>query len=237
MITFMITKARAGMAVTSEARASDSPYIESIWHVQAESDGCDIVVADISWDMIITHQEGKSSLCVWGPKTNASQIPHRQGAEAIGIRFKLGTYLTDLPVHSLLDNGTPLPEARCNGFQLNASTWELPTYENVEVFINRLVRRNLLGRDATVEAALQGHEQYMSLRSVQRRILRVTGLTQRYIRSIERAHQAAALLESGTSILDAVYEVGYADQQSMTKALRRFLGQTPGQLARVGAAE
>ena len=225
------------MAVISETRSSDSPFIDSIWHVQAESDGCDIVVADTSWDMIITRQDGKASLSVWGPMTKANQIAHREGAEAIGIRFNPGTFLTSLPIHNLLDNGTTLPAARCNSFQLNAATWEMPSYENVEVFINRLVRDEVLDRDETVEAALRGHPQYMSLRSVQRRVLRVTGLTQRYIRSIERAHQAAALLENGTSILDAVYEVGYADQQSMTKALRRYLGQTPGQLVRLAVLE
>lgn len=225
------------MAVTSEERLSDSALVESIWHVQAESDGVDIVSADMSWDMIITKQIGKTNLTVWGPMTKATSIPHVAGSEALGIRFKLGTYLSVLSAYSQPNAGTVLPEANSNAFWLDSSAWELPTYENVETFIQRLARGGLLGRDAVVEAALQGDSQYISLRSVQRRFLRITGLTQRYIRSIERAQQAASLLVRGTPILDAVYEAGYADQQHMTKSLKLLLGQTPAQIAGLRSCE
>jgi hypothetical protein len=169
--------------------------------------------------------------------TKAHSIKHRQGSAAIGIRFKLGTFMPHLLPSALLDGGRVLPEATCNGFWLSGSAWECPSYENVEVFINRLVRDGLLARDGVVEGALQGDPQYLSLRSVQRRFLRITGLTQRNILAIERARQAAALLAQGTSILDTVFHTGYADQQSMTKSLKRFLGQTPGQIARLREAE
>jgi len=219
------------MAVTREERLSDSPLVESIWHVEAESDGCDIVSADMSWDMIISQQYGKTNLCVWGPMTKAVLIPHTEGSEALGIRFKPGTYLYDVPTYSQLNAGMILPEASDKSFWLHSSTWELPTYENVETFIDRLVRGGLLGRDAVVEAALQGQLPDVSLRSVQRRFLRITGLTQRTMRAIERAQQAASLLGRGTPILDAVFEAGYADQQHMTKSLKHLLGQTPAQIA------
>jgi methylphosphotriester-DNA--protein-cysteine methyltransferase len=63
--------------------------------------------------------------------------------------------------------------------------------------------------------------------------LYTTGLTHKSIQQIERAQQAVSLLERGVSILDAVHEVGYADQPHLTRALRRFIGQTPAQIARV----
>ncbi|MBA3870518.1 MAG: helix-turn-helix transcriptional regulator [Anaerolineae bacterium] len=225
------------MAVTSEDRLSDSPFIASIWQVQAESDGSEIVSADMNWDMIVMQQNGKTNLTVWGPMTKAVSIPHTEGSEALGIRFKIGTYLYDVPTYSQLNAGMVLPEASNQSFWLNSSTWELPTYENVETFIERLVRGGLLGRDAVVEAALQGDNPDVSLRSVQRRFQRITGLTQRSIHSIERAQQAALLLGSGTPILDAVYEAGYADQQHMTKSLKHLLGQTPAQIAGIRSIE
>jgi hypothetical protein len=225
------------MAVTFEQRLSDSPFVESIWRTQAESNGCDVVSADVSWDMIITRIEGKTQLTVWGPMTRANEIRHTEGSEGIGIRFKLGTFMPYLPAANLINAGTLLPEASGKSFWLSGSAWECPAYENVETFINRLVRGGLLARDEAVAAMLQGDPQYMSLRSVQRRFLRITGLSQRYIHAIERAQRAASLLESGTSILDAVYETGYADQQSMTKSLKRLLGQTPAQIARLGNSE
>jgi methylphosphotriester-DNA--protein-cysteine methyltransferase len=77
----------------------------------------------------------------------------------------------------------------------------------------------------------------MSSRTVRRRFLLATGLTPKAIQQIERAQKAAALLEQGVSILDAVYQAGYADQPHMTRSLRRFTGQTPAQIARVSAPE
>lgn len=220
------------MAVSYEERGSDSPFVEAVWHVQAQSDGCDIVVADANWDMIITRHQKETNLTVWGPMTKAANIPHIEGAEAIGIRFKLGTFLTHLPIYSLPDSGTLLPAARDSAFWFNGSAWEYPTFENVETFIQRMVCRGILGGDDIVTAALQGDDPFMSMRSVQRRFVTVTGLTHRSIRAIERAHHAAALLQTGTPILDTVFEAGYSDQQHLTKALKQFLGQTPAQILR-----
>jgi AraC-like DNA-binding protein len=71
----------------------------------------------------------------------------------------------------------------------------------------------------------------------QRRFLRATGLTRGIVDQIERAHQAVALLEQGVSIADAYYHVGYADQPHLTRSLKRFIGQTPGQILRPGQSE
>jgi AraC-like DNA-binding protein len=225
------------MAVTYQERVSDSPFVETIWQVQAVSDGSDTVTADVSWDMLIVTQDGKTSLSVWGPTTSTRRVSHLAGHECFGIRFKLGTFMPHLSAEKMLNQGITLPEATGNAFWLGSTTWELPNYENVDTFVTWLARRGLLGRDAVIEAALQGHSQDMSLRSVQRRFARITGLTQRYIRSIERAQQAASLLESGTSILDTVYQAGYADQQHMTTALKQLVGQTPAQIARIRSHE
>lgn len=45
------------------------------------------------------------------------------------------------------------------------------------------------------------------------------------------------LLHQGTSILDTVYKAGYYDQSHMTNSLKRFLGQTPAQIAHTIATE
>lgn len=225
------------MAVAYKERPSDTPFVETIWHTLAVSDGTDIVSADVSWDMIVVQQDGLTRLSVWGPMTKARSLSHVAGSEAIGIRFRLGAYMPSLPVYGLPNAGETLPDVTKQSFWLSGSAWEVPSYENVETFIERLARGGLLLRDTAVEATLQGDPQYLSLRSVQRRFQRVTGLSRRYIQAIERARQAASLLENGTSILDAVYETGYADQQSMTKSLKRLLGQTPGQIARLRGPE
>ena len=124
-----------------------------------------------------------------------------------------------------------LPEASRTTFWLCGSAWQYPDYDNADTFVDWLVRAGLLVRDPIVEAVFQGHPHDLSLRSVQYRFVHATGLTQRTIQQIERARQAAALLEQGWSIPWVVYEAGYFDQPHLTRALKRFLGQTPAQIA------
>jgi methylphosphotriester-DNA--protein-cysteine methyltransferase len=81
---------------------------------------------------------------------------------------------------------------------------------------------------------LQGNPHDISPRSVQYRFVQATGLTHRMIRQIERARQAAALLEAGWSIPTVIYAAGYYDQPHLTRAMKRFTGQTPVQIARSG---
>ena len=82
-----------------------------------------------------------------------------------------------LPVQQLVDSGITLPEASASSFWLNGSAWELPTFDNADVFVDQLVRDGLLVRDPVVEAAIDGQVCEVSVRTVQRRVLRATGLT------------------------------------------------------------
>lgn len=220
------------MAVIYQDKKSDTPYVETVWYVEAVQDGCDTVVADVSWDMLIMTRKGKTDVTIWGPMTQSAQIPHNEGDTCLGIRFKLGTFAPHFPADKLLNVGMILPDATRSAFWLGDSTWEIPTYENVDTFIGWLAHDGLLVRDPVVDAVLEGNsdEAYASARSVQRRFLQATGLPQRSIRQIERAQQAAELLKRGIPIQDTVYEAGYFDQAHLTKALQRFLGQTPGQI-------
>ena len=77
--------------------------------------------------------------------------------------------------------------------------------------------------------ALNDEPQDIPDRTMRHRFLRATGLTQTYIRQMQRAQRAAALLEQGVPILDTVYEAGYFDQPHLTRSLKRFIGKTPAQ--------
>lgn len=218
------------MSVIYEEKPSDSALAQTIWRTQAVSDGCDIVTADSSWDMLIIRQDGKTRIAVSGPMTRATPISHQEGSEWLGIRFKLGTCIPYFPAEKILNRTTFLPDANSQSFWLGSSAWEYPDFENVDTFLDRLVRRDVLIADPVIEDVLQGQTQEMSLRAMQRRFLRITGLTQRSLYQIERAQHAMTLLKQGVSILDAVYEAGYADQPHMTKALKHLIGQTPAQI-------
>jgi AraC-like DNA-binding protein len=225
------------MNFISEGRVSDSPYVEMIWHGQAGSDYAPICPADGRWNLLLLRQNGRVKVSVEGPLTKARFTTQSEGAEWLVIKFKLGTFLSSLPVRSLLDTEAILPGAASSSFWLHGSTWQFPDYENAETFIDRLVHNDLLLRDPIVHAVLQNQPQEISLRTVRRRFLLATGLTPKAIQQIERAQQAASLLEQGASLLDVVDQAGYADQPHMTRALRHYIGHTPAQIARVRKSE
>jgi len=153
--------------------------------------------------------------------------------EWLGIRFKLGTLMPQLPAGGLRDRrDITLAEATSRSFWLNGSAWEYPDFDNAETFVNRLVHDGLIAFDLSVKAALQGQRQEISMRSTQRRFLQTTGLTHSTIRQIERARYATNLLKQRVSIPETVYRAGYYDQAHLTRSLKRFIGQTPLEIVR-----
>ncbi len=218
------------MEFTFEERLSDSPLIDTIWRTQSEDAGTFLSKADVGCQLVIARQADKTTITLRGPETVASSAQCPAHADFFGINFRLGTFMPHLPACQLVDGEVDLPEATRQTFWLKGATWELPNFENADTFINRLARAEILVHDPVVDAALQGHARDLSVRSVQRRFLRATGLTQGELCQIERAKQAALLLARGVSILDTVDQAGYADQPHLTRSLKRFLGQTPAQL-------
>lgn len=142
-----------------------------------------------------------------------------------------------MPPRHLLNGDSVLPEAAKKSFWLNGFAWEFPDYDNAQVFVERLVRNDLLVRDPVVNAVLQDQPQDMSFRTIRRRFLHTTGLTYNAIQQIERAQRAHALLEQGVSILDTVDQAGYADQPHLTRSMKRCIGFTPAQIARMKLLE
>lgn len=216
--------------IFEEERHSDSDIVAMVWHTQGEGGGSFISSAVSHLEMVITRQQNGITFTVRGPETKATPAPIPADAEFLGITFKLGAFLPCLPANELVDSSIDLPEAGAQTFWLHGSAWQFPTFDNVETFVDRLVRQGLLAYEPIVEAALQGHIRDMSLRSVQRRFLRATGVTPSTMQQIERARHALTLLQQGVSILDTVELAGYYDQPHLTRALKHRIGQTPAQI-------
>ena len=221
------------MSIIHEDRPSDSPYVETVTRGRTVSDGSPIRPAESRWHMVLRRLNGNVQLLVVGPWTTAGVVTYTEGAELLWIKFKLGTFMPHLPLRDLRDTETILPEAASQSFWLKGSAYQFPDYENTETFVDRLVRDGVLVRDPLVNSVLRGRPQEMSSRTVRHRFLRNTGLSQSHIRQVERAQRAAALLQQGVSIPDAVYEVGYFDQPHLTRSLKRWIGHTPAQLIRM----
>lgn len=215
-----------------QERGSDSPFIHTISTVRAERDGFAIIPADGHLYLYVRKQSGQTSLTVGGTITTAMSVPQIPGTEWLGVRLTLGLFMPSLPATKLVNTESTLPDASSKTFWLNGRSWQYPDYENVETFVEWLVREEVLIHEPIVEAVLNDHPQEMSLRSLQRRFLKATGVTHNTFRQIERAQQAVSLLQQGMSILDTVYEAGYFDQPHLTRSLKQLMGQTPAQIAR-----
>jgi AraC-like DNA-binding protein len=218
------------LTIIHEERLSDSRYVESITRGWTASAGSAIRPAECHWHMVFSRHEGVVHPLVVGPWSTAGQASWGEGAEILWIKFKLGTYMPHLPVKKFRDTELRLPDASSADFWLGGAAWQLPDYENVETFIDRLAREGVLAQDSVINDALQDQLTGISSRTMRHRFLHTTGLPQNHIRQFERAQQAAALLRQGISILDTVYDLGYFDQPHLTRSLKSFIGLTPAQL-------
>ncbi len=225
------------MSILHEERASDSSYIETVMRGRTAGAGTAIRPAASHWHMVLRRLNGKMQALVVGPWTKTGLISYSEGAELLWIQFKLGVFMPHWPSGNFCDLETVLPDATSRSFWLNGSAWQFPDYENVETFVNQLVRHDVLVCDPLVEAALQDQPLEMSPRTLRYRFLRSTGLTQGQIRQMERAQQAAALLQQGLPILDTVFEAGYFDQPHLTRSLKQYIGYTPAQILRLNGPE
>jgi hypothetical protein len=211
-------------------KPSDSPLVDFIYTTRSETSASFISAAAYHSELVVTKQNGKTTLSIRGPESKASQAPIPENAEFMGIVLKLGAYMPKLPPVNLLDNNSVhLEESSYNAIWLG-SAWQIPNYENVDTFISRLVREGLLVYEPLVSAVIENKPLDISLRTIQRRFLQATGVTHKTIQQIDRAKEAAKLLEEGRAILDTSYELGYFDQAHLTKSLKHYLGMTPSEI-------
>jgi len=224
------------MSLLVEERLSDSPYIEAVMHGHTVGAGSTIRPAESHWHMVFIREHGNFHPLVVGALTSSGVVSWGEGAEILWIKFKLGAFMPHLPVKDIVDAETPLPGATRQSFWLKSAAWQCPDFDNVEAFVNRLVREEILVRDPLVNAVLQEQPHDIAARTLRHRFLRATGLTQCHIRQFKRAQQAATLLRQGISILDTVYELGYFDQPHLTRSLKQFVGYTPAQISELTAA-
>lgn len=211
---------------------TDSPLVEMTW--RSKSDGVTPFTSQAinHWEIVFWTFEGKTHVAVRGPETKATPVSSQVGAEYLGIQFKLGTYMPQLPLIERVDGDILLPDASSTSVWLHGSAWQIPTANDVDIFVARLERQGLLQRDPVVQAVLQNQPQELSSCAIRRHFLHATGLPPKTFQQIERARQAAHLLGQGLAIADVVFQTGYTDQAHLTKSLKYFVGKTPAALVR-----
>lgn len=213
---------------------SDSHFVEKAWRTQSETEPAFISIAASHWQMVVTTQRDLTQITVRGPETRATITPIPADAEFFGIVFSLGTLMPAIPPARLVDRAVTLPTAAPNSVWLDGSRWEIPTPENADVFVSRLVRQELVVRDSVVAESFQADVDGVSTRTLQRRVARATGLTRSTIMQIAHAERAVEALGHGLSPPDTALQFGYADQAHLIRSLKRFIGQTPAYVVNHG---
>ncbi|TLF93547.1 helix-turn-helix domain-containing protein [Nocardia cyriacigeorgica] len=225
------------MGLLFETRASDSPWVESIWTCRAEEVSTMTSVASETWGLAFWEQDGQRYAAVTGPETRTGTAPVPESAVFTGIQFAVGTSLRTVATPTLVDGGIALPDVSDRKFWLDGAHREIPGPDDAEALVERLVQEGVLVRDPLVAATLRGSPPDVSERTLERRFRAATGLTHGAVRQIERARTAAFLLMTGETPGDVVAKLDYYDEPHLARVLRRYVGRTAGQLrAQTGGA-
>lgn len=225
------------MGLEVESRPSDSPCIERVWRSRSHAVDRMTSVATPRCELVFWEQHGQVNVAVRGPESRASAAPVPDEAAFFGITFALGASMPHLPVGRLVDDFVEIPDATSRSFWLRGSAWRVPDYDNAEEFVRRMVREGVLVADPVVSAVLCGARPDVSERTVQRRFLAATGLPRSAVRQIDRARQAAVLIQEGVPAGDVVHRLGYFDQPHLARSLSHYVGRTATQLRAHDPAE
>jgi Helix-turn-helix domain len=207
-----------------------------VWAAECDSPTDFSSLASVNPGIGFARVGGTTTVHLRGPAAKASTLSCPRDAEYFGADFRLGAYLPMFPpagLANLRDAVLPmLPDGR---ILLDSRAWEMPTPQNLDVFIDRLERAGLLVFDPLVEELQHGGAvRTVPERTAQSRFVRAVGLSRRKLQMIERARHAARLLRAGTAIADVVFGAGYYDQPHLTRSLRQLIGHTPAEVARGG---
>jgi hypothetical protein len=220
-----------------ESRPSELPYIERVWRSRSGDAGRMMSVATSHWELVFWEHQGRPQVTVQGPEAQASHAPVPGDAVFFGITFALGTAMPHIPPSRLVGGHAAIPDVTRRSLWLKGSAWHVPGYDNAEAFVRRMVREGIVDQDPVVPAVLGGTGPDASERTLQRRFVAATGLTQGAIRQIQRARNAAVLIREGTPAQEVVHRLGYYDQPHLARSLRRYIGRTASQLSAPDPAE
>lgn len=208
-----------------------SPVIESVTHTTFSEDGTTQFRPDGCWDFAILKSAHGTVVLRTGLTTSAVTHEYAAGDEILSISFKPSSYMTLMPGESMRDQGVMLEAIGRDRFWLGSDVLEIPTFETVDGFVDKLLRCSIVEDNRLVASVVSGHPMAMSERTLQRHFLKTTGVTYKTFTQIERAQKALALLTQGRPAADVAFALGYSDQPHMIRSIKAIMGATPGQIA------
>jgi len=220
------------MGLVLDVVARDLPLVQRVWSARCDATTGFTSAVKTSSMIAFARIADRVTVHLRGPETRATGMSCPAGCEFFGVDLQLGAYLPMFPPSGLADlNDALLPTRPGNRIVLDNRDWEMPTEQNVDVFVTRLVRAGLVFFDPLVAEIRHGERpRAMSERTAQIRFRRAVGISRRKLVSIEQARHAAQLLAAGGPIADVVTGGGYYDQPQLARAMRWATGHTPGEL-------
>lgn len=204
--------------------------INCVWYALVEHDGTYTDPANEYWSLgFIKHTNGSVSVELYGPSLQPRTLDGHKGEEYWGIEFMAYVTLGATDKGEILNAHMPLRGTGAS-FEIEGRRYPIPSYEELETFVQQLQADGIILADERMYRALQGDDIGLSERSRQRRFKQITGLTKKQIEQLARARHAFYLLQSGNSPTQAALAAGYADQSHMTRSLKLLRGETPAQI-------
>lgn len=216
---------------TRRQRPADCAFVSAIHHVCYGEDAADVSVPDGGWDLVFMKRSGVCQVLHTGLITKPVDLGYAPGDEYLAVTFHPGVFMPKVDARAMVDQGVILGPPVAGRFWLGAETLEVPTFENAEGMVKRLISRGVLALDDVVDDVVQERGRAITPRTLQRHFARAVGVTAKQLSSIYRAQDAAKMLAQGVSAAEVATRLGYSDQSHMTRSLKHLLGRTPAQIA------
>lgn len=213
-------------------RPVDSPLVESVSSVRFTTTGTTLMQPDGCWDIAIIKRGDDAFVLRTGLTTRPVVYEHEVGDEQLVISFKPHSFMPLMPGEVMRDEGVVLEKFGKSDFWIGTDVREIPTLENVDVFVDRLVRDGIVANNELVASVVEGQPKAMTERTMQRHFLRTTGLTYKHFTLVQRAQKAVSMLQMGRPAVDVALALGFSDQAHMINSLKVIMGQTPKEIVR-----
>ena len=220
------------MQHTVETRIFASRYLDRVTLTRFAAAGETLIQPDNCWDIVVFNRDGAVQVLRTGLTTRPDVVEHEAGDEILTISFRPDTFMSLLPGETMRNKAMLLDRFGRRDIRIGADVREIPTFDNADVFVERLVRDGIVESNSVVASIVERRPKAMSERTMQRHFLKTTGLTYKHFTVIQRAQEATSLLRTGRPAADVAFALGYSDQAHMINSLKRTMGQTPGEIVR-----
>ena len=121
-------------------RQSDSPYVERIWRSRSRQGGSFFSMAESCIEIVFTRLPEFTAVTLRGPVSKGVLLECPPNGEWLAVRFKLGTYLPDVPTASLIDHQSvdlPLLPMAASGFPARPGRFRATTRSKISLPVSQ----------------------------------------------------------------------------------------------------